>query len=135
VHDRDVDDAIRGERTTPCEDPDGSDDVLGGTVTAIHLGVELPFASTTGSTDEQFEEFLDAVVDALDNIGREVTLAARLADRVADFATTVEAEKIEDAVNEFMPDLRTALHAAGCSTAGWPHFTPENPVIRQVQHA
>lgn len=102
---------------------------------SIHLAVELTFESDPHGSDEQFEAFLDEVMVQLENIGREMTLAARLVERVADFATVIEAEKIEDALAELLPDLRSALHAAGCVTAGWPEFVPKSPVIRELQGA
>ena len=101
----------------------------------IHLAVELTFESKPHGSDEQFEAFLDEVMDQLDNIGREVSLAARLADRVADFAAVIQADEIENALAELLPDIRSALHAAGCVTAEWPAFVPKSPVIRELQDA
>lgn len=115
--------------------PDEAKHVLGGEVKSIHLAVELTFESSPHGSDEQFEAFLDEVMDQLDNIGREVTLAARLTDRVADFAAVIGADKIEDALAALLPDLRSALHAAGCSTSGWPEFVAKSPVIRELQDA
>jgi hypothetical protein len=100
---------------------------------AIHLAVEMRFESTSVSNDDQFEGFLDEVVAQLDNIGCEVDLAARLADRVADFAATIEADNFEDAAYRFLSDVRTALHAAGCVTKGWPVFRPQDRVVRELQ--
>lgn len=101
----------------------------------VHLAVEMGFASEPHGTDEQFEGFLDEVIAQLDNIGREANLAARLVERVADFAATIEAATFEDAVNEFLGDLRTALHAAGCNTSTWPVFRPHSHVVRELLDA
>lgn len=101
----------------------------------IHLGVELRFTSTPPATDEQFEAFLDEVIEQLDNIDREISVAARLRDRVADFAALIEAENIESALAKLLPDIRVALHAAGCNTAAWPEFKAQDPVIRELQDA
>jgi hypothetical protein len=128
-------DTIEPDRGNHGPSPVEAEHVLGGEMRQIHLAVELTFVSSPHGDDEQFEAFLDEVMDQLDNIGREVSLAARLAERVADFATVIEADKIEDACAELLPDLRSALHAAGCSTAGWPEFRAESPVIRELQDA
>jgi hypothetical protein len=85
------------------------------------LAAELLFVHKPEATDEQFEAFLERVMDELDNIGREDTnLGGSLAERTAEFVMDVEADSFEDAVVSMMSDLRTALHAADCSTAGWP---------------
>lgn len=100
----------------------------------IDLSVEMIFKSApTQNTDDQFEAFLDEVLAQFDRIGREVNLAARIGDRSAEFAVTVDAENFDNAFNGFMPDLRTALHAAGCVTAGWPRFEPQTTVVRDLQ--
>jgi hypothetical protein len=104
-------------------------------MTDIHLAVEMTFVGTPRGTDEQFEAFLDEVYAQLGTIGREVNLAARLRDRVADFATSIEADSYEDAVVAFLADLRTALHAAGGSTAGWPRFEPTGRTVRELADA
>ncbi|MFK3980120.1 hypothetical protein ACI2K4_07015 [Micromonospora sp. NPDC050397] len=126
-------DAVESQQHCDSSGPVEAEYVLGGEVKVVHLGVELTFESNPHGSDEQFEAFLDEVIDQLDRIGREVSLAARLADRVADFAATIEADEIEGALSLLLPDLRAALHAAGCSTAGWPEFIPKSPVIRELQ--
>jgi hypothetical protein len=99
----------------------------------IHLAVEMMFISDQPATDDQFEAFLDEVVNQLENIGCEVSLAARLSDRVADFAATITASDFSSAATTFIGDLRTALHAAGCNTANWPRFQAGEHVIRELQ--
>jgi hypothetical protein len=49
----------------------------------------------------------------------------------------VEADTIGDAIRLFSVNLRTALHAAGCGTPGWPTFKPttDNPVVRKADFA
>lgn len=98
----------------------------------FHLAVEMTFVSTPHGTDEQFEAFLDEVIARLDEIGRDVSLAARLTDRVADFAISVEANAFALAASGFLVDLRTALHATGCVTADWPKFMPTEHVVREL---
>lgn len=98
-----------------------------------HLSVEMGFTSVNKSTDEQFEAFLDEVYAHFTTLGRDVNLAARFRDRVADFATIVPADDFETAVNAFLSEVRTALHVAGCSTAGWPRFEPNSRTVRELQ--
>ncbi len=101
----------------------------------VHLAWEATFVSSKPATDAQFEEFLDEVVNELENIGRDINLGARLPERYAEFATSIEAEDFESAVSAFLIDLRTALHAAGCSTANWPQFTASARAVRELQDA
>lgn len=101
----------------------------------IRLSVEMTFSSTPHGTDEQFEEFLDAVLEHLDLVGREVQLSASLAKRTADFATSVADGDLNMTTASLLVDLRTALHAAGCGTQGWPTFEAESQVVRALQDA
>lgn len=104
-------------------------------MTEYHLAVEMTFKGTPHSTDEQFEEFLDEVLAQLESIGREVNLGARLRDRVADFATTINSTDFSLAASAFLVDLRTALHAAGCHTPEWPQFKATEHTVRELQDA
>lgn len=101
----------------------------------VHLAVEITFVTSEPSTDEQFEAFLDRLVEQLDNIGREVNLGASLRDRVADFATSMPAADFPSAAATFLGDLRTALHATGCITADWPRFEASEHVVRELLDA
>lgn len=101
----------------------------------IWLAVEISFESTPTSTDTQFEAFLGATVEELAGLGRQVDLAASLTLRTAEFVTEVAADTFETAVAAFLPDLRTALHAAGGGTAGWPVFEAHQRVVRELQDA
>lgn len=102
----------------------------------IQMAIEMAFESASPCTDEEFEAFLDEVQTHLTAIGREVNMAARLADRVADFATSVDDPRgFEMAAAAFLVDVRTALHAAGCSTANWPRFVAKERTVREVQDA
>ncbi|MGC5331936.1 hypothetical protein [Micromonospora sp. DT62] len=102
----------------------------------IRIAAEMTFFADQEGTDEQFEAFLDEVVDQLAAIGRgDVDLAARLTDRYAEFETTVEAADFNTACAGFIMDLRTALHAAGCNTADWPRFAPSQQHVRELQDA
>ncbi len=101
----------------------------------IIVSIEMGFTSGDEATDQQFEDFLDAVLEHLDLLGREVNLAASLAARTSEFAISMEANDFESAAAAFLGDLRTALHVAGCATAGWPQFTAKNQVVRSLQDA
>ncbi|GAA2604538.1 hypothetical protein [Paractinoplanes durhamensis] len=101
----------------------------------IRLAVEMTFGSTPHGTDDQFEEFLDAVQEHLESIGREVQLSAALAERTTEFATSANGTDVNMAMAYLLMDLRTALHAAGCNTASWPTFEPTSQVVRTLQGA
>jgi hypothetical protein len=101
----------------------------------VHLAIEMMFISDQPATDDQFEAFLDEVVNQLENLGCDVSLAARLSDRVADFAATITARDFSSAATTFLSDVRTALHAAGCNTADRPRFQAGEHVIRELQDA
>lgn len=101
----------------------------------FHLAVEMTFTSIRPSTDEEFDAFLDEVVNQLEAIGSSASLAARLTDRIADFAIEIEADDFPVAATAFLADLRTALHAAGCITASWPKFEATEHVVRELLDA
>jgi hypothetical protein len=99
----------------------------------VNLSIEIHFIGD--GDDEQFEAFLDKVLDGFDGIGREVNFAARITDRIADIDVSLEADSFEDAAIEFLGDVRTALHAAGAGTPRWPIFRPARRVVRELQEA
>lgn len=101
----------------------------------IHIAVGMMFTSDQPATDDQFEAFLDEVVNQLNNIDCEVNLGARLSERFAEFAAAIEAHDFPSATSTFMNDLRTALHAAGCNTADWPKFEAGEHTVRELQDA
>jgi hypothetical protein len=84
-----------------------------------YLEVELHF-DPAGGDPATFDAFIDQVLDELRKIGRpQVDVTATLADHCARFTDQVNIEDL-DAVERFLGDLRTALHAAECGTPGWP---------------
>ena len=97
------------------------------------IAIQMTFESTPHGTDEQFEEFLDAVQEHLDELGCEVQIAASLADRTAEFASSIEAFNFESAVNTLLVDIRTALHAAECHTDNWPQYVATDRNLRELQ--
>lgn len=104
-------------------------------MTEYCLAVEIAFTSVPHGSDEQFEAFLDEVYAQLENIDRDVSLAARLVERVASFAITVDSENPHDDEARFLVDLRTALHAAGVATHDWPQFVIREQNVRELQDA
>lgn len=101
----------------------------------FHLAVEIAFAISEDDTDERFEAFLDDIHASFEKIGRPVSLSARFTSREADFAAVITAPDFEAAVNTFLVDVRTALHAAGCGTPRWPGFAPIRRTVRELQDA
>lgn len=100
------------------------------------LAITIEFASVPHGTDEQFEEFLDNVHAELEKIGRDVSLSARLAQRVATFAIESDTDGDTDSTEaRLLVDLRTALHAADCGTANWPTFVPRSQRVEELQPA
>jgi len=104
-------------------------------VADIRIAMGMTFVSVPHGTDEQFADFLEAVQDHLVAIGRDVQLVASLADRTAEFATSVDAPSFETAAAELLVDVRTALHAAGANTPRWPEFRATDRHLRELEDA
>lgn len=80
--------------------------------------LELAFTSPVNATDENFEGFLELVIEGIENIGRDdIEVTASLTKRTASF-TVFEGDTAPSA-DEFMSAVRTSLHAANCRTKGW----------------
>lgn len=99
----------------------------------VHLAIGMRFDGEC--TDEQFEGFLLEIYKRLDEIGREIVLSSKIRDREAEFATIVDADDFVDAANHLLIDFRTALHAAGHRTPGWPRLVPTDHTVRELQDA
>jgi len=99
------------------------------------ISVEMWFVGPAESTEDDFEAFLNQVLAQLENIEREVTLAARLREKMADFGTVAEGETFDEALASYLIDLRTALHAAGANTQGWPQFVVKDQKAHELQSA
>lgn len=83
----------------------------------MEINFRLSFASSAPRTDEDFEEFVDCVIDELEKIDRDdIEITASLAKRTAVFTEFAEDES---SIEEFLAAVRTALHAANCTTKGW----------------
>ncbi len=66
-----------------------------------------------------FEGFLDAVADEFATLGLDVDYTASLANLSAVWVMDVP-DASEESFIGALSNLRTALHAVGCHTAGWP---------------
>lgn len=84
----------------------------------MESSIRIGFESPSPRTDEEFEDFLDCVLEELDNIGRDdIELTASLAKRTAVFTQFPTDE--HSSLDAFTSAVRTALHAAHCATQGW----------------
>lgn len=85
----------------------------------MDIDLELAFVShPDNSTDDDFERFLESILDELAKIGRDdIAVTASLTARTASF--TVFEGDAEPSVDDFLAAVRTALHAANCGTPGW----------------
>lgn len=99
-----------------------------------HFALNIEFVSVPHGTDDEFEAFLDHVLEQLEGIDCDVSMSASLANRTASFAIHVEGD-VDDVETRFLIDLRTALHAANCGTAGWPTFVPRRQSVEEFQPA
>ncbi len=98
-------------------------------MTATHyLVMDIQFKNTGEAgtdTDENFDAFTDVVLEALADLeGVDSGLAdpditATIADREMSISMRTEADTLPDAIRIFSANVRTALHVAGCRTAGW----------------
>ncbi len=87
------------------------------TAQAAYFEVDLAFVSN-GATEE-FDEFLDRVLDELEKLGREVDYTASASALTATFSISAD-DFSDDELIAALTALRTGLHAAGCGTAIWP---------------
>lgn len=106
----------------------------------FYLTADLTFSDPTNATDDAFEEFLDRLMgelgslEAVDQGIFDSDLGASLTERTVRVNMGIEADTVADAGRLFLANIRTALHAAGCFTPGWPTFKPPErlPEPRQV---
>ncbi|HEY9412276.1 MAG TPA: hypothetical protein VIP77_22040 [Jiangellaceae bacterium] len=101
-------------------------------MTTHYLVLDLDFEyDGSGDSDDKFDLFSDRVMDALCELEEvdsgivDPDIAASLAKRKINFYMGVKADSTRDAERLFLANVRTALHAAGCSTPDWP--TLRNP--------
>lgn len=110
-------------------------DMLGGSMNDYLISVEMWFVGPPNNTEDDFEQFIDETTAAIEALDREVTVAGRLAERMADFGTVASADSFDEALARYLIDLRTALHAAGAATPDWPQFVVRDQKAHQLQAA
>jgi hypothetical protein len=131
VHDTTIAVRYLRHRETPAKQAD----LLGGQMNDYLISVEMWFVGPAASTDDDFENFLDTVLAEVEALDREVTLAARIRERMADFGTVTSADTFDEALAKYLIDLRTALHAAGAATPDWPQFVVRDQKTHELQSA
>jgi hypothetical protein len=72
------------------------------------------------------EKLLDAVMDELVKLhATDPSIGGTLPDGDVELSLAVEAETLEEATGSAFGTIRTAIHAAGGGTPGWPEFRGE----------
>jgi len=86
----------------------------------VKAEIELTY---TADPSEDVEEFFGRVMQDFIDVGVEdPAVGVDLEKREASFALIAEGERPEDAVAAAIGTIRTAIHAAGGATPGWPTF-------------
>jgi hypothetical protein len=74
-----------------------------------------------GAGPDRLEAQLDQVMEELIRLGvADPAIGGALATGEVEISITVDASTPEEAIPKAMSTLRTALHAAGIATPGWP---------------
>jgi len=81
--------------------------------------IELELSVNTSDPDFVLDDYLDCVMDQLEKINREADYTAIVARMCATFTLDASDRSDEEFIRA-LTDMRTALHAAGCSTPNWP---------------
>lgn len=100
------------------------------------LGLELHFyaledGKLVDSSDEQFDDFCDTVLEQLHRLEdvttylTDVDISASLTERRMSIYMRIEADTRDDAAKLFLTNARCALHAAEGATPNWPSFEPK----------
>lgn len=91
-------------------------------------------------SDESFDEFTDRIMDALcdlEDVDHGIVdpdMSASITNREVRVLMGVDADTRSDAIRIYAANIRTALHAAGCGTAGWPEL-PKTTELRELESA
>lgn len=91
---------------------------------------EIVFASDRPDSGDDFDAFLDEVLDHLYDLADkdgglvDPTMTGSMATKRVNIMMGVEADSSQDAARIFSANVRSALHAAECATPGWPTFKP-----------
>lgn len=108
-------------------------------MTTHRLLLDIRFDCPPDTTDDAFDEFTTRVMDELckledvDSGIIDPDITASLADRTLSVYMGVDADSLRDALRLCSANVRTALHAAGCGTPGWPE-APELPTPRELEY-
>lgn len=82
--------------------------------------IEIDTSFASDGQGDDFEAFLDRIIEEFDAIGIDVDCSASLRDLTATWAFDI-ADASDDSTIEALSNLRTALHAAGCGTSNFPN--------------
>ena len=105
-------------------------------MTDYMISVSTVFVGPADATDDDFEHFIDAAVTEFGTINDgDLSVSASLAKRTVDFSVILPGADPDDALARYLVDLRTALHAAGCSTPEWPSFAVRDQTVRELEAA
>lgn len=98
------------------------------------IAIVAEFVGPPGASDEAFERFIDTAQAEFEKISDgDLSIAASLTGRTADFSAVIPGESKDDALATFLVDLRTALHAAGCATPVWPSFAVLEQRLKELE--
>jgi hypothetical protein len=89
------------------------------------IGMDLAYEPPTSATPEEVDDFFEQVMEHLVDLGVDdpgVGLDTR-ARRVT-ISATAEGADVGQALNEAVAAIRTAIHAVGGATPGWPTDLP-----------
>jgi hypothetical protein len=81
----------------------------------------------------ELEKLLDVVMEELVRLDvTDPSIGGTLSDGDVEFGLAVEAETLEKATVGAFGTIRTAIHAAGGGTPGWPEFRGESVTAQRV---
>jgi len=90
------------------------------------MELKLNFGVPAGATVDEISAVLDRVQDALCDIDRyDIIFGAAITPRKMHFVMGEDDDGAYPSLDNFLADVRTALHAAGFGTAGWEELSAE----------
>lgn len=107
-----------------------------------YLAIDLRFVCTDpDDSDDAFDAFSDRVLDelvklqAVDDGIIDPDITGSLTNRTMSIMLGIDASTATDARRLFLANVRCALHAADCNTAGWPNYEPAEEPFPPVRDA
>jgi hypothetical protein len=95
----------------------------------FNIAVRVRFAGDLS----ELEQLLDAVMEELIELRTtDPSIGGTLSDGDIEFSLTVEAATLEKATEQAFGTIRSAIHAAGGGTPGWPEFRGEGVTAQRV---